>query len=251
MLIILPLAMTIIENATATTTWELQIIDGTGQKTILNYDQVTAIPETTVEAELYCYGAFVTSGQWTGVKISDLLNQVGADLNAQSIIFTALDGYTITISMETAARPDVIMAYEKDESQLAETYRLVIPMANGNMWIAMITFVTLSDGGADNVVSAATGPIININQNQFTQNSDLISQNTEQPTPKPTPNKTPSPTSTPIATILPTITVNPSNEQTAVQSILQNVLYFSIAAIFAFIILVSFIIRINRKKDNI
>ena len=238
---------------TATTTWELQIIDRTGQKTILNYDQIAAMPETIVEAELYCYGDLVTSGHWTGVKISDLLNQVGADLNARSIIFTATDGYAIAISMETATRPDVILAYVKGESQLAETYRLVIPMANGNMWVAMIEFMTLSDGGADNLVSAVTGPIIDMNQNHFTQNSNKLSQNTQQPTPKPTaPTIPPSPTSTPIVTISPANTVIPANQQNAIQPIPQYVLYFSIVTILAIMILVSLImIRNNRRKAKI
>jgi hypothetical protein len=41
-------------------------------------------------------------------------------------------------------RSDVIIAYEKDHAPLLETLRLVIPEANGNLWISMITSMNMS-----------------------------------------------------------------------------------------------------------
>lgn len=209
------------------------------------------MPQTTVQADLYCYGALVASGQWTGVKLSDLLNQVDADLNARSIIFTAKDGYTMTISIETAMRPDVIMAFEKDESQLIETYRLVIPLANGNMWIAMITYITLSDGGADNVVSAATGPIIKMNQNQFTQNTDNISQNAQHIIPSPKPNmpiQSPSNTATSLPTNSPAnISISPIKRTDTSPIITINAIYVALTAVLVSIILLPLIIKHNKS----
>jgi DMSO/TMAO reductase YedYZ molybdopterin-dependent catalytic subunit len=131
--------MALADNTNST----LQIIDP-NQTTTLTLNDLMALPKTTVNAALFCYGKLVTSGDWSGVKISDLLSQVGVTSDVGSINFLASDGYTAAISIETAMRSDVIIAYALDGNSLTENLRLVIPGANGNLWIAMITALTLS-----------------------------------------------------------------------------------------------------------
>ena len=81
---------------------------------------------------------------WSGVKISDLLSQEAISPFAGSSDFLATDGYKVTIPIETAMRPDVIIAYELDGNPLKENLRLVLPGMNGNLWISMIASITLS-----------------------------------------------------------------------------------------------------------
>jgi hypothetical protein len=56
----------------------------------------------------------------------------------------AQDDYRIVIPLETAMQPDVILAYQMDSMQLNEVYRLVVPFANGAVWIAQVTSISMS-----------------------------------------------------------------------------------------------------------
>ncbi len=76
------------------------------------------------------------------MSLSYLLQKVGIN-NAESVVVKASDGSSCAISLETAFREDVIIAYQKDGQPLSEVLRLVIPGANGDMWVAQITHIML------------------------------------------------------------------------------------------------------------
>ena len=50
----------------ATTEWTVTIDGAVSNPTTLNLTQIMALPNNTIYAELYCYGAYVTGGNWTG-----------------------------------------------------------------------------------------------------------------------------------------------------------------------------------------
>ena len=150
-----------------------------------------ALPKTTVYADLTCYGAPVSSGLWGGVKLSDLLKLAGMNESASSIDFVARDGYKVSLPIETALHPDIIIAYEKDSTPIGETYRLVIPQVNGNMWIAMITSINMSTA---TVSSSSSQPALT----SFLTGPPKVPEQT-QPTTQPTTAPTPTPTPTNIS----------------------------------------------------
>jgi DMSO/TMAO reductase YedYZ molybdopterin-dependent catalytic subunit len=131
-------------TSTASAEWNLQITDLAGNTAVLSYNTLLSMPKTTITADLYCYGLLVAGGDWTGIKLSDFFDQTQIDPTLGSIQFLAQDGYTVTIPIEMAMRSDVIIAYEKDNNSLQENLRLVIPEANGNLWISMITSINMS-----------------------------------------------------------------------------------------------------------
>jgi DMSO/TMAO reductase YedYZ molybdopterin-dependent catalytic subunit len=155
--------------------WTVTVGGAVNNALSLTLDDLAAMPNTTEYAELYCYGALVTSGYWTGVRLGLLLQQAGLDQQVVSIDFYAQDGYQTNLPTETAMRDDVIVAYEKDGQPLSETLRLVIPGVNGNLWIAMITSITASTSGS---------------QSQFPPD---LTPPTPSPTPMPTPQQFPTP----------------------------------------------------------
>jgi len=170
---------------------ELQIIGEVNHPISLTLDELIEMPQTTVNASLYCYGDLVTSGEWTGVQLSMLLEIAEYNENAQSIQFDAEDGYSITILITEALREDVIIAYEKDDQPIA--LRLVIPGANGNLWISMIKSLSLSK----DVAATEQAPF---KPSELTLPSPTPQQSSSpQPTPKPLPTSSPSPTSSPTA----------------------------------------------------
>ena len=138
------LLITPIGRVSANTEWNLQISNIANTTVNYSYDQLLAMPETTVSAALYCYGSLVTSGNWSGVSLSYLLQQAGLDPAVASVAFLAQDGYAVSIPLQEAMQSDVIIAYQLNDSPLPETLRLIVPEYNGNMWIALITSITMS-----------------------------------------------------------------------------------------------------------
>jgi DMSO/TMAO reductase YedYZ molybdopterin-dependent catalytic subunit len=125
--------------------WHLTV-DGAVQTPLnLTIADLANMPQTTVKASIYCYGAFVTSGNWTGVQLSYLLELAGVEQDVEfSVNFKASYGYTIYGFPESAvSRSDLIIAYQKDGAPLDEVLRLVVPGVNGNVWVSMITQVTV------------------------------------------------------------------------------------------------------------
>jgi hypothetical protein len=245
--------LTIPKNVSANTDGNLVITDRTGQHTTLTHDQITALPSITEEAVLSCYGSQVADGQWTGVKISDLLSSVGADTAGGSIDFTAQDGYRMSIPMETALLPGVILAYAFDSSPIQETYRLVVPEANGNVWIALVVSMMVSDVGAPAVVGRSA--------NVFDATKDFT-QNNQQTSSTPTPSSTVKPSSpTPqpsipthiTPTIAPTNTTNnTTNQPTAQSAFILDPVFGAVAGVIAVLIVVSLLaVRQKRVKADV
>jgi hypothetical protein len=150
-------------------------------------------------------------------------------------------------------QPNVILAYAFGSSPLQETYRLVVPEANGNVWISLVVSMT---------VSSATAPaVIGKNVNVFNVVQDFT-KNTPQKTPSPTstpttkpnlPTPTPSIPATNTPTIPPTNTTNTATTQPTTQSAFTfDPIYGATAVIIAVLIVASLVaVRQKRAKANL
>ena len=148
-------------KVSANTQWNLQV-NSASTSASYSYDQLLAMPVTTVSANLACYGSPIANGDWSGVSLSYLLNQTGLDLTTASVNFVAADGYKVSLSLEEAMQSDVIIAYQINGASLPETLRLVLPKYNGNMWISMIASITMSSSTAYSGTSSGTSSGIGI-----------------------------------------------------------------------------------------
>jgi DMSO/TMAO reductase YedYZ molybdopterin-dependent catalytic subunit len=177
----------------------LQITDLAGSTTSFTYDQLLAMPLSDVSAPLYCYGILRTNGDWQGVSLSYLLQQVGVDSSVASLDFLASDGYKVNIPMQLAIQPDVIIAYERDGLMLSEGLRLVLPEENGNMWIAAITSISMSTIPMDlSQTTYAVPPQLS----GILSSANLTGQS-QSPSPSPSPIATPTDVATPEPTAPP------------------------------------------------
>lgn len=138
------LIVTPVGRVSADSGLNLQITNLSGTTTNYSYDQLLAMPMSDVNTPLYCYGILKTTGDWQGVSLGYLLQQTGVDPSVASLDFLASDGYKVSIPMQLAALPSVIIAYERDGLMLSEGLRLVLPGMNGNLWIAAITSISMS-----------------------------------------------------------------------------------------------------------
>jgi DMSO/TMAO reductase YedYZ molybdopterin-dependent catalytic subunit len=157
--------------------WDLKITSLSGTTVNLTYGDLLALPKSTVNAELSCYGVPLTNGNWSGVKLSDLLNQVGGDPTVGSIDFLAQDEYNVSIPIGMAMRSDVIVAYEMDGAALSEGLRLVVPGANGNIWISFITSISMSTSKVTEAQSGSSGePSIGTTQSSTNTTGQVSNQ---------------------------------------------------------------------------
>ncbi|MCW3996120.1 MAG: molybdopterin-dependent oxidoreductase [Candidatus Bathyarchaeota archaeon] len=166
-------------------------------------DDLHAMPKTIVYAELSCFGRFIASGDWGGVSLGDLLANAGCNVEEANLQFHAIDGYTVNYHFSNSSSENVIVAYELDGNPLSETLRLVVPDANGEAWISMITEISVNNPIYANAVNpGAATAIIGGVQSQGTTLS-----------PTPTPSIAPKETAQPTAQPTPTSQTNPTNQQ--------------------------------------
>lgn len=122
-------------------------VDGSVQHPLnLTFEEITAMPKTTVNAKLYCVGTpdrLLENGNWTGVRLAYLLENVGVSPEGIKIAFYAKDGYTTDLTVTEAEKENIILAYEKDGKPLPENLRLVVPGKWGYKWISQVNRIEL------------------------------------------------------------------------------------------------------------
>jgi DMSO/TMAO reductase YedYZ molybdopterin-dependent catalytic subunit len=74
-----------------------------------------------------------------------MLEKAGVLPEAVKVAFHADDGFATDLTVVTAMRQDVILAYERDGEPLPETLRLVVPGKWGYKWIRGVTHIELVD----------------------------------------------------------------------------------------------------------
>jgi DMSO/TMAO reductase YedYZ molybdopterin-dependent catalytic subunit len=128
--------------------WEL-VLDGLVQSPLnLTFDDLLAMPKSTVYAELYCVGNpgnALAEGDWTGVRLGLLLEQAVVSPKAVKVAFYADDGFSTDLTPAAATRDDIILAYEMDGEPLTEKVRLVVPGRWGYKWIRDVTHIEVVD----------------------------------------------------------------------------------------------------------
>ena len=193
--------------------WTLQINVVSSNETVtLSLDEIVSMPKTVVQAELSCYGEYITSGAWGGVKLSVLFGEIGFNESTANLQFFASDGYTTTHSFSKDTTEDVIIAYELGGGRLAEKLRLVIPGANGEAWIAWITAIsisTMSESASPPTAISINGPTYSSSPNPQAASIGPNQYSTPQystPQQSPTPKPSPEPELGDLSTVQPTVT---------------------------------------------
>ena len=90
----------------------------------LTYDELTAMPSTTLHRDFQCVtGWRVPDVEWKGVRLGDLLDRAGVQPTARAVRFTSFDGeYTESLTLDQARRTDVIVAYEMEGGPLSDEH---------------------------------------------------------------------------------------------------------------------------------
>jgi DMSO/TMAO reductase YedYZ molybdopterin-dependent catalytic subunit len=96
---------------------------------------LNALPQETQITRLICVEGWSEIGKWTGVRLSEFLRRVGADLTAKYVWFRCAEGYHSSIDMPTALHPQTQMTLQFDGKELEPKYgypmRIRIPTKLG------------------------------------------------------------------------------------------------------------------------
>jgi len=132
------------------TGYRLTVTGLTGKTLVLPYrDVLDTYPHYTKLVTLHCVEGWDVKILWEGVLVRDIIQSADPDSRANTVIFTARDGYTTSLPLDYIAKNNIIMAYKMNNVTLpAERgfpFELVAEDKWGYKWIKWIEKIELSD----------------------------------------------------------------------------------------------------------
>lgn len=112
------------------------------------YDQVKNFTNYSKVVTIFCVEGWNVKVLWQGVLIRDLINQAKASSSANTVIFTAADGYTTSFPLKYFYDNDIILAYKMNgvvmPPERGFPFELVAEDKWGYKWIKWVTKIELS-----------------------------------------------------------------------------------------------------------
>jgi DMSO/TMAO reductase YedYZ molybdopterin-dependent catalytic subunit len=97
--------------------------------------QIQVLPKVTQNTRHVCVEGWDVIGRFSGTRLSDFLNMIGADLTARFVTVECADDYYESIDMPTALHPQTLLCYEMYDQPLTREHgaplRLNIPTKIG------------------------------------------------------------------------------------------------------------------------
>jgi DMSO/TMAO reductase YedYZ molybdopterin-dependent catalytic subunit len=92
--------------------------------TTFSYADLRAMTPTSLTRDFQCVtGWRVSDVQWRGVRLRDVLDQVGVADGARAVRFFSFDGaYSESLTLQQARRDDVMLAYEMEGNELSAAH---------------------------------------------------------------------------------------------------------------------------------
>jgi DMSO/TMAO reductase YedYZ molybdopterin-dependent catalytic subunit len=85
-------------------------------------ERLYALPQETQITRHVCVEGWSAIGKWTGVRLAEFLNRIGADMRAKYVWFQCAEGYSNTIDMATALHPQTQLTFKFDNEILPRKY---------------------------------------------------------------------------------------------------------------------------------
>lgn len=147
-------AIDVIDPAVDASSWSLMVDGLVNSPKRYSLQGVQALPGTSQYTTFECVsnkvnGNLISNAKWGGVKIPDLLADVGGvQSGASYVVFYSVDGYSVGIPVAKAMMDDSILAYSMNDQPLPTKHgyplRGVIPGLYGMMsgkWINRVSVV--------------------------------------------------------------------------------------------------------------
>lgn len=133
-----------------TSEYRLTVTGLTNKTDVYTYQEILAsYPHYTKIVTLFCVEGWDVTILWEGVLVRDLILKAGIDPRANTVIFTAHDGYTTSFPLDYLMDEDIIIAYKMNNVTLpAERgypFQLVAQDKWGYKWIKWIEKIQVTD----------------------------------------------------------------------------------------------------------
>ncbi len=127
--------------------WRLRV-DGLVERELeLDFDEFNAFEHVDHDAILDCTGGWYTEQRWTGVRLSDVLDQAGVPSDARSVVVHSETGYRRRYTVRQARK--MLLAIQVTDETLSRGHgypvRLVAPGHRGVGWVKWVVRIELSD----------------------------------------------------------------------------------------------------------
>ncbi len=133
--------------------YRLTVTGLTNTTDVYSYGEVLGrYPHYTKVVTLFCVEGWDATILWEGIQVRDLIRHAGPDPRANTVVFTAHDGYTTSFPLDYLMNRDIIMAYRMNNVTLpAERgypFQLVAEDKWGYKWVKWIEKIELTDDPA-------------------------------------------------------------------------------------------------------
>jgi DMSO/TMAO reductase YedYZ molybdopterin-dependent catalytic subunit len=130
--------------------YTLSIVDLDGQIYELAYDHIVSdFTSYKKVVSLLCVEGWSVTILWEGVRIMDILEKVGIDLDGEVMIFRAFDGYSTSLPLDYLIDNEILLAYKMNNITLPPErgfpFQLVAESKYGYKWIKWITMLEVSN----------------------------------------------------------------------------------------------------------
>jgi DMSO/TMAO reductase YedYZ molybdopterin-dependent catalytic subunit len=132
------------------TGYRLTLTGLTNATSVYTYNDILdKYPHYTKVITLHCVEGWDVTLLWEGVLVRDLIRDAGINPRANTVIFSAHDGYTTSFPLDFLMEQDILMAYKMNNVTLpAERgypFQLVAEDKWGYKWIKWIEKIELTD----------------------------------------------------------------------------------------------------------
>ena len=103
-------------------TYKLEIDGLVANKQPWTLEELYKLPQEKQITRHICVEGWSAIGSWTGTRLSDFLQRIGADLTANYVYFICAEGYSNTIDMPTALHPQTQMTFRFADDILPRKY---------------------------------------------------------------------------------------------------------------------------------
>ncbi len=130
--------------------WEIEVRGLCATPRIFTWEDLMSMPKTITDARLTSVTRFSVRGQWGGVRVSDIIEAVGAGPSVTHVRFWSVKRiYDTSITIETAMKRRTLLAWEFDGEFLEEDYggpvRAFVPYLWGYKSAKSVTRVEFMD----------------------------------------------------------------------------------------------------------
>jgi DMSO/TMAO reductase YedYZ molybdopterin-dependent catalytic subunit len=130
--------------------YRLTVTGLTNTTDVYTYSEVLEqYPHYSKVVTLHCVEGWDATILWEGIRVQDLIRHAGPDPRANTVVFTAHDGYTTSFPLDYLMNRDIIIAYRMNNITLpAERgypFELVAEDKWGYKWVKWIEKIELTD----------------------------------------------------------------------------------------------------------